>query len=181
MEKAETTLGAKKATTKEALREQYKSYKSSLDAQVMEMQRLKHQGTMTQVEKAMNKHELKGYKNSDANIYSMLPGLQSESPVKYSGGTSTMSTDGYRFPTKHLCAPPAFVDNSLAQGVDMQMPRIKPPFKRGSNLFDKTFMQEKMTHDHSLDNLKQSEIRESILTKFKNRGPTTMQVSTELL
>ena len=30
---------------------------------------------MTQVEKAMNKSELKGYKRSDTNIYSMLPGI----------------------------------------------------------------------------------------------------------
>jgi hypothetical protein len=49
------------------------------------MQRLKHQGTMTQVEKSMNKNELKGYRNYNNNIYSMLPGIQSDSPVKFYG------------------------------------------------------------------------------------------------
>lgn len=124
----------------------------------------------------MNKHELKGYRNCDNNIYSMLPGIQSESPVKYSKSTH-LSPDDYRFAVKHLCAPPAYPDNSLGRLVDVNVPRIKPPFKRGSNLFEKTFLVDKMTHDPSLENLRQSEMRENLISKFKVRQPSSMQVS----
>ena len=37
---------------------------------------LKQQGTMTQMEKSLNKGELKGFKNSDENmVASMVPGI----------------------------------------------------------------------------------------------------------
>ncbi len=47
-----------------------------LDEQVQQKQMLKQQGTMTQMEKSINKTDLKGFKNSDENLgASMVPGM----------------------------------------------------------------------------------------------------------
>ena len=53
-----------------------------LDEQVMHKQMLVKQGTMTQMEKNLNKEELKGFKKNQIRPNAMIPGIFSESPLR---------------------------------------------------------------------------------------------------
>lgn len=77
---------------------------------MMQIHRMKHQGTMSKVEKAMNKGELRGFKQHQPDMRSMLPGLASDSPFKPEHASLTQHV---RFPKCHALAPPKIVDNSL--------------------------------------------------------------------
>jgi hypothetical protein len=82
---------------------------------------------MSKVEKAMNRSELKSYKNFDTVVVSMLPGLQSESPQRYKQ-RSNQSTPR-RFGTRHLMAPPNVCDNSLGKTIETgEVSNVRPPF-----------------------------------------------------
>ena len=77
---------------------------------------MKHLGTMTKVEKSMNKSEIRGFKQHQPDMRSMLPGLASDSPLK---PDHALTTQHVRFPKCHALAPPKIVDNTLnAQNGD---------------------------------------------------------------
>ena len=124
---------------------------------------------MSKVEKAMNRGELKSYKNFETVVNSMLPGLQSSSPQRYKQRSN--QTTPRRFGTRHLMAPPNVNDNSLNRTSKVNDgAQVRPPFQRGSNLFHLTFLVDKMKHDHSLDNLKLDQIRDNILSQFRAKS-----------
>ena len=82
---------------------------------------------MTKAEKAMNRCELKSFKNFETVVHSMLPGLQSDSPAKQNARSSNTSPN--RFATRHLMAPHNVCDNSLGQKNETnEVLRVKPPF-----------------------------------------------------
>lgn len=43
---------------------------------------LARQGNMTQIEKSLNKGELKDFKESEGKFVAMVPGITSESPLR---------------------------------------------------------------------------------------------------
>ena len=53
-----------------------------LDDQIEHKALLQKQGTMTRMEKGMNKEHLKGYKANQTLPTVMIPGLQNESPLR---------------------------------------------------------------------------------------------------
>ena len=58
------------------------SYKQMLDEQIRHKQMLVKQGTMTQMEKSLNRADLQGFKASETSLNAMVPGLFSESPLR---------------------------------------------------------------------------------------------------
>ena len=90
---------------------------------------------MTRVEKQFNKDELRGYKNCDNGIYSMLPGIQSDSPQKHLSSTPVIREHRLARPKRHLCAPPLLTDNTISNTVEIDLQGKVAPFKRGSDLF----------------------------------------------
>lgn len=58
------------------------NYREVLDSQVKQKEIMLRQGTMTQMEKSINKGELVGYKASEVKISSMVPGIFNESPMR---------------------------------------------------------------------------------------------------
>ena len=53
-----------------------------LDEQIRHKQMLVKQGTMTQMEKSLNRADLQGFKASETSLNAMVPGLFSESPLR---------------------------------------------------------------------------------------------------
>lgn len=52
-------------------------YREMLDQQIKQKNQYKAYGNMTQIEKAMNKDDLKAWKNYDNTQYSLIPGVNS--------------------------------------------------------------------------------------------------------
>ncbi len=70
-------------------RDSQQSYKQMLDEQIRHKEMLKHQGNMTQMEKSLNRSELKAFKDSEVNNPApMVPGLNSESPLRIHQGNA---------------------------------------------------------------------------------------------
>ena len=58
------------------------NYKQMLDEQIKHKQMLEKQGTMTQMEKSLNRADLQGFKASETSMNAMIPGLFNESPMR---------------------------------------------------------------------------------------------------
>ena len=58
------------------------TYKQMLDEQMQQKQMLSLQGNMTQMEKGMNKKEMKDFKEKSNNPNAMVPGMFSSSPMR---------------------------------------------------------------------------------------------------
>ena len=71
----------------------------------------------------MNKSELKGYKNFETCVPSLIPGVSSNSPIR------TQQPSPSKFRVKHFCAPPLTVDNSMKHlETEVECKNVKPPF-----------------------------------------------------
>ena len=70
------------AQEKRYQKEQQQTYKQILDEQIRHRQMLEKQGTMTQMEKSINRGELKGYKDTQIIQGAMIPGIFGQSPLR---------------------------------------------------------------------------------------------------
>lgn len=59
-------------------------YKDELDRQLQNKISMKGQGNMSQLEKRLNKADLKAYKEYDGTNYSLIPGIQNQVPIRNS-------------------------------------------------------------------------------------------------
>ena len=58
------------------------NYRQILDEQIKHKELLSKQGTMTQLEKSINKGDVQNYKQSEQRPNAMVPGMFSESPLR---------------------------------------------------------------------------------------------------
>mmetsp|Transcript_7295 Transcript_7295/g.8747 ORF Transcript_7295/g.8747 Transcript_7295/m.8747 type:complete len:169 (-) Transcript_7295:1297-1803(-) len=73
------------------------TYKQMLDEQLQQKQMLHLQGNMTQMEKGMNKKEMKDFKGSSNNPNAMVPGMFNESPLRNSKISSSYKKEHVKF------------------------------------------------------------------------------------
>ena len=71
------------ALNRQEKREKQAKYKEMLDNQMQFNSHLKLYGNMTNVEKKMNKDDLKAWQNYDDNQYSLIPGLNSRKLINH--------------------------------------------------------------------------------------------------
>lgn len=63
-------------------KETQQTYKQLLDEQLQQKEMLARLGNMTQIEKSMNKGELRDFKERQGNLNAMVPGMFNESPLR---------------------------------------------------------------------------------------------------